>query len=173
MLALMAEFAALAGSRRAEFLDLQIPQIDMQAGVIRLMRAKRARGQQEERTSSSGPAMECSARRLLALPRPDTSMHVFLNQQGNPLSGIRVTTGWQRAMVACTARRCNPTQIHLPRPAGCTTPRSSKSSTAICQNCMQTRQRQPVSTIDPRSPESIFEMMHIPTVGIKPERRYN
>ena len=34
MLALMAEFAALAGSRRAEFLDLQTPQIDMAADVI-------------------------------------------------------------------------------------------------------------------------------------------
>ena len=43
-LALMAEFAALAGSRRVEFLDLQTPQIDSQAGVIRLMCAKQHGG---------------------------------------------------------------------------------------------------------------------------------
>ncbi len=100
MLALMAEFAALAGSRRAEFLELQIPQIDMQAGVIRLMRAKQHGGSKKVENIVMGPAMECLARRLLALPRPDTSMHVFLNQQGNPLTESGFTTGWQRAMVA-------------------------------------------------------------------------
>ena len=46
-----------------------------------------------------GPAMRNLAVRLLALPRPDTSLHVFINQHGNPLTESGFTTGWQRAMV--------------------------------------------------------------------------
>lgn len=98
-LALMAEFAALAGSRRTEFLDLQMPQIDLQQGVIRLQRAKQHGGTKKAETIQMGPAMESLAKRLLALPRPDTSLHVFINQNGNPLTESGFTTGWQRAMV--------------------------------------------------------------------------
>lgn len=98
-LALMAEFAALAGSRRTEFLDLQIPQIDMLQGVIRLQRAKQHGGAKKTESIQMGPAMESLAKRLLALPRPDTSLHVFINQNGNPLTESGFTTGWQRAMV--------------------------------------------------------------------------
>lgn len=99
ILALMAEFAALAGSRRVEFLDLQTPQIGLQAGVIRLMRAKQHGGTKKIENILMGPAMENLAKRLLALPRPDTSLHVFINQHGNPLTDAAFTSGWQRAMV--------------------------------------------------------------------------
>ena len=99
-LALMAEFAALAGSRRAEFLDLQTPQIDMDAGVIRLMRAKQHGGSKRVESITMGPSMRDLAKRLLALPRPELSLHVFLNQRGNPLTDTGFSTGWQRAMVA-------------------------------------------------------------------------
>lgn len=103
MLALMAEFAALAGSRRVEFLDLQTPQIDLDGGVIRLMRAKQHGSSKKAENITMGPAMHSLALRLLALPRPDTSLHVFINQRGNPLSESGFTTGWQRAMVDALA----------------------------------------------------------------------
>lgn len=99
-LALMAEFAALAGSRRVEFLELQIPQIDMQAKVIRLMRAKQHLGATKAETIQMGPAMENLARRLIGMPRPESSLHVFNNTKGNPLTEANFLTGWQRAMVA-------------------------------------------------------------------------
>lgn len=98
-LALMAEFAALAGSRRAEFLELQIPQIDIQAGVIRLMRAKQHGGAKRVENILIGPAMLDLAQRLLELPRPDSTLHVFINQRGDPLSDSAFSTGWQKAMV--------------------------------------------------------------------------
>lgn len=98
-LALMAEFAALAGSRRAEFLHLQVPQIDMQAKVIRLMRAKQHHGAIKAESVQMGPAMENLARRLLGMPRPENSLHVFNNTRGNPMTEANFTTGWQRAMV--------------------------------------------------------------------------
>ncbi|QIL73286.1 site-specific integrase [Diaphorobacter sp. HDW4B] len=98
ILALMAEFAALAGSRRIEFLDIQIPQLDVGNGVIRLMRAKQHGGSKRQETISMGPAMRDLAERMLRLPRPDTSLHVFVNQKGNPVKEAGFTTGWQRAM---------------------------------------------------------------------------
>lgn len=98
-LALMAEFAALAGSRRVEFLELQTRQIDMEAGVIRLMRAKQHGGTKKVESIIMGPAMQALAMRLLALPRPDGSLHVFNNTLGNPLTESGFNTGWQRAMV--------------------------------------------------------------------------
>lgn len=96
---MMAEFAALAGSRRVEFLALQTPQIDLEAGVIRLMRAKQHGGSKKVENIVMGPAMTDLAKRLLSLPRPDASLNVFINQQGNPLTESGFTTGWQRAMV--------------------------------------------------------------------------
>ena len=99
-LALMAEFAALAGSRRVEFLGLQIPQIDIEAKVIRLMRAKQHLGNARAETIQMGPAMENLARRLIGMPRPENSLHVFNNTRGEPLTETNFLTGWQRAMVA-------------------------------------------------------------------------
>lgn len=98
-LALMAEFAALAGSRRVEFLDLQVPQIDLQAKVIRLMRAKQHLGAMKAETISMGPAMENLARRLVGLERPANSLQVFNNTKGNPMTESNFLSGWQRAMV--------------------------------------------------------------------------
>lgn len=99
-LALMAEFAALAGSRRTEFLDLQIRQIDMDGGFIWLNRAKQHGDAKKVENIIMSPAMQNLATRLLSLPRPSTSLHVFINQKGNPMTESGFTTGWQRAMVA-------------------------------------------------------------------------
>lgn len=44
VIAMMAEFAAAAGSRRIEFLHMTLPQIDSQAQTIRLIRAKQHAG---------------------------------------------------------------------------------------------------------------------------------
>lgn len=46
-----------------------------------------------------GPAMKDLATRMLQLPRPETSLNVFVNQRGNPVTESGFTTGWQRAMV--------------------------------------------------------------------------
>lgn len=104
-LALMTAFAALAGSRRFEFLDLQMPQIDMEAKVIRLMRAKQYLGTTKAETIQMGPAMENLAKRLIGMPRPENSLHVFNNTKVNPLTEVRFLTGWQKAMVAADNRR--------------------------------------------------------------------
>lgn len=98
-LAYLAEFAALAGSRRIEFLDIQTRQLDLENGVVRLMRAKQHGGTKRQETIAMGPAMKDLAIRMLQLPRPETSLNVFVNQRGNPVTESGFTTGWQRAMV--------------------------------------------------------------------------
>ena len=97
-LAFMAEFASLVGSRRIEFLGLQIPQIDIPARMIRLVRAKQRGGKTRVENIAMGPEMLDLAHRLLALPRPETSLYVFINQLGNPITEAGFSAGWQRAM---------------------------------------------------------------------------
>ncbi|GAB2532046.1 tyrosine-type recombinase/integrase [Simplicispira piscis] len=98
VIALMAEFAALAGSRRAEFLHLTLPQIDSEGSVIRLMRAKQHGGTKRAESVTISPAMEDLVRRLRALPRPDNCLHVFTTRDGNPYSDSGFLSTWQRAM---------------------------------------------------------------------------
>ncbi len=96
-LSIMAEFASLAGSRRAEFLGIQLPQLDLKAQVIRLMRAKQHGGSKKTESITMGPAMLDLVHRMIDLDRPSTSLHVFVNQRGNPVTESGFTTGWQRA----------------------------------------------------------------------------
>lgn len=103
VIALMAEFAAMAGSRRVEFLGLTLPQIDTAASVIRLMRAKQHGGSKRAETVEITPAMEDLVRRLRALPRPDGCLHVFVTRDGNPYTEEAFTSSWQRAMVKALA----------------------------------------------------------------------
>ena len=67
--------------------------------VIRLMRAKQHGGQKRQENISIGPAMLDLVHRMLALPRPEESTHVFTNHEGNPYTEEGCTSGWQRAMV--------------------------------------------------------------------------
>lgn len=98
VIALMAEFASMAGSRRAEFLHLTLPQIDSDASVIRLMRAKQHGGAKRVENVTISPGMEDLVRRLRALPRPDGCLHVFTTRDGNPDTDAGFSATWQRAM---------------------------------------------------------------------------
>lgn len=98
VIALMAEFAALAGSRRIEFIHLTLPQIDDDGEVIRLMRAKQHGGAKRVENVLISQAMEGLVRRLRALPRPEGCLHVFVTRDGNPYTDSGFSSTWQRAM---------------------------------------------------------------------------
>jgi len=97
VIALMAEFAALAGSRRVEFLNLTLMQID--STKIRLMRAKQHDGRRKVETVEITEAMADLVGRMKALPRPSGCLHVFTTRDGNPYTEAAFTTLWQRVMV--------------------------------------------------------------------------
>ncbi|MFD1709712.1 tyrosine-type recombinase/integrase [Ottowia sp. GY511] len=103
MLGLMAEFASRAGSRRVEFLGLTLPQIDDEAGLIRLFRAKQHGGKRKAEAVMIDGGMQSLVERLKALPRPDTSLSVFTNRDGNPYTEEAFSTLWQRIMVKAEA----------------------------------------------------------------------
>lgn len=67
-----------------------------------LMGTKQHGGSKKTESIQMGSGMEQLAKRLLALPRPKTSLHMFINQKGNPLTEAGFTTGWQRAMVGAS-----------------------------------------------------------------------
>lgn len=105
VIAMMAEFASMAGSRRAEFLHLTLPQIDSEAGVIRLMRAKQHGGAKRAENVTISAGMEDLVRRLRALPRPDGCLHVFTTRDGNPYTDAGFSATWQRAITAALAEK--------------------------------------------------------------------
>lgn len=80
ILACMAEFAALTGNRRIEFLELHWPQID--ETEIRLMRSKQ-RDKQVVEVISISPALAALLSRLRALAKNDRLGAVFPNRAGN------------------------------------------------------------------------------------------
>ncbi|WP_418116200.1 site-specific integrase [Variovorax sp. NFACC27] len=98
VIALMAEFAAMAGSRRIEFIHLTLPQIDDELGRIRLMRAKQHGGAKRVESITITAGMEDLVRRLRALPRPEECLHVFTTRDGNPYTDDGFASTWQRAM---------------------------------------------------------------------------
>lgn len=98
VIAMMAEFASMAGSRRIEFLHLTLPQIDDDGAVIRLMRAKQHGGAKRVENVLISEAMGSLVRRLRALPRPDGCLHVFVTRDGNPYTDTGFNSTWQRAM---------------------------------------------------------------------------
>lgn len=98
VIAMMAEFAAMAGSRRIEFLHLTLPQIDSASSVIRLMRAKQHGGTKRVENVLITPAMEEMVIRLRGLPRPDGCLTVFVTRDGNPYTDSGFSSNWQRIM---------------------------------------------------------------------------
>ena len=96
----MAQFAALTGSRRVEFLTLTWPQVDDQ--VVRLMRARQHDGRQKREliTISSG------LQEVLNRMREGASAlgYVFrAPRTGNPYSQSGFKTMWGRLMDAALA----------------------------------------------------------------------
>lgn len=100
IIAMMAEYAALSGNRRAEFLDLSWPQVDEDHGVIRVKRAKqrgKKRGEVIEHIEIT-PAMTALLERLKAVreQRGVDCLYVFPTRDNNPYSSRGFKTLWQR-----------------------------------------------------------------------------
>lgn len=95
----MAEFAALGGSRRCEFLDVAWTQVDEAAGLIRLKRAKQ-RGRVIFDALSISPAMSALLARL-----PRDGAWLFTTRDGNPYSDDGFKTLWQRCVIAAIDER--------------------------------------------------------------------
>lgn len=98
VIGMMAEFIALTGNRRAEFMQLERSAIDLAAGVIRTNRAKQHDGRTKAEEIIIGKRLRELLNRILALPRPDGAKHLFLTRQGNPYSESGFQSTWQRAI---------------------------------------------------------------------------
>lgn len=100
VIALMARYAALSGSRRAEFLDLTWPQVDRQAGVVRTKRAKqhgKKRGEVIELveiTDRLGDVLD----QAKMLRGDNDCLYVFPTRDGNAYTARGFKAMWQRAM---------------------------------------------------------------------------
>lgn len=102
VLGMAAEYASLAGSRQAEFLDLAWPQVDEAAGVIRVKRAKQRGKKRGEVIEAIGisPAMQALLDRLKALREAKGAgcLYVFPTRDGNAYTARGFKTLWQRAV---------------------------------------------------------------------------
>lgn len=96
VITMAAEFAALAGSRQAEFLRLHWPQFS--ATEVRLRRAKQRAGVEKvERVEVSSGLAELRTR-LQAIARNPTLGAVFPNRQGNPYTSAGFAAMWGKLM---------------------------------------------------------------------------
>lgn len=91
-----AEFAALAGSRKVEFLGLAWSQIG--DGEIRLMRAKQHAGAEKVERVQISPALQALLDRLRPLALNDKLGSVFPNRQGNPYTAQGFQAMWGKLM---------------------------------------------------------------------------
>lgn len=94
ILAAMAEFAALAGNRRMEFLQLHWPQID--ALEIRLIRGKQRDGKLVVEAVAISPAMQSLIDRLRVLAFNDKHGPVFRNRHGNCYTEAGFKSMWSK-----------------------------------------------------------------------------
>lgn len=98
---LAAEYASLAGNRKAEFLDLAWPQIDDEAGIVRVKRAKqrgKKRGEVIEEITIT-PALRACLDKLKAIRPARECLYVFPTRDGNAYSGRGFKTLWQRIVL--------------------------------------------------------------------------
>ena len=104
---MMAEYASLVGSRRAEFLDLSWPQIDETEGVIRTKRAKQ-RGEKKGNVIevvSITPALQVLIERLKSIrqERGIGCLYVFPTRDNNPYNDRGFKTLWARCRASAIA----------------------------------------------------------------------
>lgn len=100
VIGMAAEYAAAAGNRKVEFLDLAWPQIDRAAGHIRVKRAKqrgKKRGEVIEQIEIT-PLISALLDRLTAA-RKDDCLYVFSNRSGNAYTQSGFKAMWQKLMV--------------------------------------------------------------------------
>lgn len=104
IIAAMAEFAALTGNRRIEFLNLHWPQIDTEQGVIRLQRAK-----QRTRTVVDvveiSPALSELLQSLRLLSKNDKLGAVFPTKFGNAYTESGFKSTWAKLMSLAISER--------------------------------------------------------------------
>lgn len=91
-----AEFAALAGSRQAEFLTLHWPAFG--ADVVRLKRAKQRAGVVKVEVVDVSPALLSLRVRLQEVAHEPTLGAVFPNRQGNPYTASGFAAMWGKLM---------------------------------------------------------------------------
>lgn len=99
MIGTTAEYAALAGNRKVEFLDLAWPQIDEGAGGIRVKRAKqrgKKRGEVIEQIEITPALTELIAR--LRAARKDNCLYVFSNRYATHYTPARFKAMWPKLM---------------------------------------------------------------------------
>jgi hypothetical protein len=92
VLAGMAEFAALSGNRRVEFLNLHWPQI---SDVVRMIRAKQ-RGRQTVEVLGISVALERLLMAMRALAKDDRVGAVFPTVSGNPYTEAGFKAMWSK-----------------------------------------------------------------------------
>ncbi len=110
MIGMAAEYAAGAGNRKVEFLDLSWPQIDEAAGHIRIKRAKqrgKKRGEVIEQIEIT-PQVAALVARLkavrAALKNPDC-LYVFPNRSGTAYTQAGFKAMWQKLMVEAIKKK--------------------------------------------------------------------
>ncbi len=92
----LAEFCALAGSRRVEFLDMLWTQVS--DSKVRLRRAKQHDGKVVWEHIETTPALDDLLGRLRAIAADDKIGHVFPNTKGNAYTASGFKTMWGRLM---------------------------------------------------------------------------
>lgn len=102
IIALTAEYAALAGSRKAEFLDIVRPQVDRTAGVIRTKRAKQRgtkRGEVIEEVAIT-PRLADLLDRIDAIHarQERECLYLFPNRFGNHYTSAGFKAMWSKLM---------------------------------------------------------------------------
>lgn len=101
VIGMAAEYAAFAGNRKAEFLDLTWPQIDESSGIIRVKRAKQ-RGRKRDEVIEHieiTPAISALLARLKAA-RKDNCLYVFSSRHKTHYTAAGFKTMWTKLMVA-------------------------------------------------------------------------
>lgn len=99
---LAAEYASLAGNRKIEFLDLAWPQVDDEAGIVRVKRAKqrgKKRGEVIEEIEIT-PALRACLDNLKAIRPQRECLYVFPTRDNNAYTARGFKTLWQRIVLA-------------------------------------------------------------------------
>jgi integrase len=100
----MAQFAALSGNRRTEFLKLHWPQVDDQ--IIRLNRAKQRGGRQKRELVGVSQALQAVLDRMKSTPGYSPIGPVFrAPRTNNAYTDSGFKTMWQRLMLAALAEK--------------------------------------------------------------------
>lgn len=103
IIVMAAEFAALAGSRQAEFLSLHWPAFG--TDVVRLRRAKQRAGTVKVELVTVSPALLSLRERLQEVAHEKTLGTVFPNRQGNPYTASGFAAMWGKLMREAIAKK--------------------------------------------------------------------